>query len=1039
MTEQQSVASACKWVGTSSIPVQVWSEEDLDERLTAMQTALDKTIEASERIISGSDPSQPDVSAYLEVLQKAPHLIQQESDARLFLRRENGDAVAASRRLLNYWAKRLSIFGADRAYLPLRWFGGAMGQEELEILQTGVFVRLPCDQRGRDVYCLDLSRRRTGFGTASSTLPSRARLFFYLSAQAFSNPKSQSEGIVFLLPITEKSSLSFPNSRAFCDLFDHALPIRVQSVHIACCPPRGTKPLFRDCLIPGYLSTFCDWSENISAHVGKSRDDLVQKLQIHGFQKLGIPKNLGGTWDYQIWIDDILPQLASNNQQATCQRTDREITIDVNDREAGNNSIRTESVYTNASCAKMGQPFKVRAVEQGGSKKEQLNKYLVETCQESLSSDVAQRRSKMIAKNGQERKHPAILESSRLPLKKRKCVGKRLEVAGKRTESFEEPPVRGEVLGEEAKSEISLARKSSFEEAKDEWNFHDNDVKRSPEVFMEPDEKPPAMQKALDEIIAASQRVISGADPSQLDVAAYLEVLQKAPHLIQAESDPRLFLHRENGDAVAASRRLIAYWSKRLKLFGAERAYLPLRLGGALAQEEFTVLRSATFVPLPCDLHGRDVFCLDLSHRRKAFGTSAKLAIRARTVFYLLAGAFSNPKSQCEGIVVLIVLSEKSSMCIPNSADFRDLFRNVLPIRVHSVHIACCPPPGTKPLFTDCLIPNCYKMFDDWCESKNVTTHIGESRDAVSSNLQAYGFEIRGIPERLGGTWDYKLWIDCIMRQAEDIDQHASCQKSGRDKTDHGTETKKPFTNSHLGTSTMAPALLSSTVLGNHSFHAIGSTDASTPFSRPPQVTQAARAGADLDMAGLLFQGELVGLADSADPRSRATIGNIPPKQAMMDLLRQPTHLRVDVPDLSDVPVQNPALHGVYCAPFRSAQFTNEPTISQLLHSIQGSCTEVGNGFANQQLLDLLRPSPPQLQRRGVASTPRHESLFPSAQVLAVTSRNLGALQTQNLHSSTAFDVPLQNGDSNQTLTPQESLFLQLLGSQQLQNPFQRR
>jgi hypothetical protein len=122
------------------------------------------------------------------------------------------------------------------------------------------------------------------------------------------------------------------------------------------------------------------------------------------------------------------------------------------------------------------------------------------------------------------------------------------------------------------------------------------------------------MQKALDEIITASQRLISGTDPLQPDqVATYLEVLQKAPHLIQSESDPRLFLHREKGDAVAASRRLFAYWSKRLKLVGAERAYLPLRFGGALAQEELIILRSATFGPLPCDLHGRDVFCLDLS------------------------------------------------------------------------------------------------------------------------------------------------------------------------------------------------------------------------------------------------------------------------------------------------------------------------------------------------------------------------------------------------------------------------------------------
>jgi hypothetical protein len=64
-------------------------------------------------------------------------------------------------------------------------------------------------------------------------------------------------------------------------------------------------------------------------------------------------------------------------------------------------------------------------------------------------------------------------------------------------------------------------------------------VNISPFFFRKPEEKLAAMQEALDEIIAKSQPVISGADPLQPDVAAYLEVIPKAPHLLQSESDPR--------------------------------------------------------------------------------------------------------------------------------------------------------------------------------------------------------------------------------------------------------------------------------------------------------------------------------------------------------------------------------------------------------------------------------------------------------------------------------------------------------------------
>jgi hypothetical protein len=46
-----------------------------------------------------------------------------------------------------------------------------------------------------------------------------------------------------------------------------------------------------------------------------------------------------------------------------------------------------------------------------------------------------------------------------------------------------------------------------------------------------------------------------------------------------------LFLRTEILDPVRAAKRYVKYWQLRVKLFGEERAFLPLMLGGAFSEE----------------------------------------------------------------------------------------------------------------------------------------------------------------------------------------------------------------------------------------------------------------------------------------------------------------------------------------------------------------------------------------------------------------------------------------------------------------------
>jgi hypothetical protein len=94
------------------------------------------------------------------------------------------------------------------------------------------------------------------------------------------------------------------------------------------------------------------------------------------------------------------------------------------------------------------------------------------------------------------------------------------------------------------------------------------------------------------------------------DKQAYLEALERSPQLVKRETDPVAFLRCEKYDAWAAAKRLVAYWEVRKKVFGNERAFLPMTQTGAIA-EDMEYLRKPLLTLLPDDEHGRPVIHCD--------------------------------------------------------------------------------------------------------------------------------------------------------------------------------------------------------------------------------------------------------------------------------------------------------------------------------------------------------------------------------------------------------------------------------------------
>jgi hypothetical protein len=141
----------------------------------------------------------------------------------------------------------------------------------------------------------------------------------------------------------------------------------------------------------------------------------------------------------------------------------------------------------------------------------------------------------------------------------------------------------------------------------------------------------------------------------------YLEALEIAPLLVERESNPVAFLRCENYDAWAAARHLVAYWDVRKKIFGAERAFLPMTQGGAMA-DQMEYLEKALVMILPDDDSDRSVLYVD---RIRCIRSIAPRDSVVRCFFYVMHALCQRENTQRRGYVIVTNLrvSPRSHRC----------------------------------------------------------------------------------------------------------------------------------------------------------------------------------------------------------------------------------------------------------------------------------------------------------------------------------------------------------------------------------------
>ena len=242
--------------------------------------------------------------------------------------------------------------------------------------------------------------------------------------------------------------------------------------------------------------------------------------------------------------------------------------------------------------------------------------------------------------------------------------------------------------------------------------------------------------------------------------AAYLEAMERVPHLVETESDPMRFLRFEKYNPFAAARRLVTYWKTRKNIFG-ERAFLPLDLSksGALTAEDVALLNSGLHALLPNDKKNRSVWCLDRS--KLAVGEDNNRGRSASVIFFLLSVLSENEMSQKDGFIFAIVLINPTGATFQraNVDMIKELIRMAFPLRLKRLHMICCPPKLVGQTFVKTFVPMTLQTLGSFFSSKAVV-HVAETDEAMLRKLLPCGFRREGLPLSVGGIWAYGKFVE---------------------------------------------------------------------------------------------------------------------------------------------------------------------------------------------------------------------------------------------------------------------------------------
>lgn len=246
------------------------------------------------------------------------------------------------------------------------------------------------------------------------------------------------------------------------------------------------------------------------------------------------------------------------------------------------------------------------------------------------------------------------------------------------------------------------------------------------------------------------------------DKKDYLEAIKRCPDLISKESNPLSYLRFEKFDFKAAATRLTRYWEERKRTYGKD-AFYPIISGSAenptkiIGPDDLRLLHVSFVVPLPADSEGRPVILLDRS--RSVFRElELPLEQKLRLLFLFLTHMGTFPAAPDKGVRWLGVLPEKREGRFDRVAwnSIKGFIKVAFPYRIEKIDIVAIVPRSAFRLIYDFLVPILLQRLGE--HGKLCQLHTAGDKHGILEKLLPAGFLKSGLPQYLGGDWDFHLY-----------------------------------------------------------------------------------------------------------------------------------------------------------------------------------------------------------------------------------------------------------------------------------------
>ncbi len=263
--------------------------------------------------------------------------------------------------------------------------------------------------------------------------------------------------------------------------------------------------------------------------------------------------------------------------------------------------------------------------------------------------------------------------------------------------------------------------------------------------------------------LIAQKRQEFEAELDKIPSAAKVHVAQAqelCPELL-TDDFKLMFLRCEVFNAGLAAQRYCQYWTRRVDIFGPDRAFLPLTLGagGALQDGDTHAalgLGVMTLLPEARDGRGRAVVYFDPSRLDKSKYSKPEVLVRA--YWYVFHAALDlRVEAQRHGVVMI---------GDPGRAKFNQFdravakafigsIRGALPVRLSCMHIV------RPPAFFSVIYP-LVKVFLSDLMRKRMRFHLGPDEKVVQEFETKYGLSKEMLPTAIGGTLrvNHDEWVE---------------------------------------------------------------------------------------------------------------------------------------------------------------------------------------------------------------------------------------------------------------------------------------